>query len=40
VTDVTALQESTFLAATAQGLLRSTDRGASWTQPTSAPAWR
>ena len=37
VTDVVALQESTFLAATPQGLLRSTDRGASWTQPTLGP---
>lgn len=37
VTEVAVLQESTFLAATAQGLLRSANRGASWTQPTLGP---
>lgn len=37
VTDVAVLQESTFLAATAQGLLRSANRGASWMQPTLGP---
>ncbi len=37
VNDVAALQESTFLAATSLGLLRSTDRGVSWTQPDLGP---
>lgn len=37
VNDVAVLQESTFLAATGQGLLRSANRGASWTQPGLGP---